>query len=115
MNMVYLLTKKDVEEICHEILDQRISTFAADLMKEMAARIPSNRPRILMHNDSIELLACGVRLHNSLCQAGIKTIGDICKRSKLDFRKLPKFGHATMLELRTRLAANGLSLRGETP
>ena len=111
MKTVAIFSREDIEKICNELISKRIVEIARDYMKELECRIPPQGSKILNDNDSFELLTCSVRLHNILVRNEIKTIGDICSKTEMDFWKRAGFGRSCMLELKTRLAVNGLKLK----
>jgi hypothetical protein len=58
----------------------------------------------------LELSARGT---NSLQSAGITTVGDLCKQAPDDLLEIRNFGETVLVEVRNKLAKQGLRLRGE--
>ncbi len=107
---IKILTEKDVEDIAIRTVEKLIAKISDGIMSSMEDRLPDAGPKILNDSDGIDILACSVRLHNTLSRLGMKTIGDIRARSYWWFWNQACFGRATMLEFKTRLAVNGVKL-----
>jgi len=56
-----------------------------------------------------------VRTENCLRKAGISTIDELLLRSEEDLEAIPNLGRKGLNEIRDRLAAHGLALRGKEP
>ena len=66
-----------------------------------------------MENFPIEELELGVRSYNCLKRVGIETIGDLTSKSENELVAIPNFGRKSIEEVRSALAAHGLTLKGE--
>ena len=66
-----------------------------------------------MENFPIEELELGVRSYNCLKRVGIETIGDLTSKSETELAAIPNFGRKSIEEVARRLAAHGLTLKGE--
>ena len=61
----------------------------------------------------IEYLSLKKRALNSLKKAGVETIGQLISYSELDLMEFDKFGIVSLKDIKEKLAAVGLSLKGE--
>jgi DNA-directed RNA polymerase subunit alpha len=61
----------------------------------------------------IEDLELGVRSYNCLKREGIQTVGDLISKTEAELLNIPNFGKKSIDEVNDKLAARGLSLRGE--
>ena len=61
----------------------------------------------------IEDLELGVRSYNCLKREGIQTVGDLVSKTEDELLNIPNFGKKSIDEVNDKLAARGLSLRGE--
>jgi len=61
----------------------------------------------------IEDLELGVRSYNCLKREGIQTVGDLVSKTEAELLNIPNFGKKSIDEVKDKLAARGLSLRGE--
>jgi len=61
----------------------------------------------------IDDLDLGVRSLNCLKREGIETVGDLLAKSEQELMCIPNFGRKSLDEVRERLDANNLKLRGE--
>ncbi len=61
----------------------------------------------------IEDLELGVRSYNCLKREGIQTVGDLVSKTEAELLNIPNFGKKSIDEVNDKLAARGLSLRGE--
>jgi DNA-directed RNA polymerase subunit alpha len=61
----------------------------------------------------IEELELGVRSYNCLKREGIQTVGDLISKTEAELLNIPNFGKKSIDEVNDKLAARGLSLRGE--
>ncbi len=75
-------------------------------------KAPKEDPPIL-EQPLIEL-DCNLRTYNRLKKQGIVTIGQLCDRTALGLIRIQGFGQGGLLEVRQRLAAKGLRLKGES-
>jgi len=58
-------------------------------------------------------LGLGTRASKMVLAFGIQTAGDLAKRSSKDLLEARNFGETSLREVREKLAAIGLKLRGE--
>ena len=61
----------------------------------------------------IEDLELGVRSYNCHKREGIQTLGDLVSKTEDELLNIPNFGKKSIDEVNDKLAARGLSLRGE--
>jgi len=61
----------------------------------------------------IEDLELGVRSYNCLKREGIQTVGDLVSKTEAELLNIPNFGKKSIDEVKEKLSARGLSLRGE--
>lgn len=61
-------------------------------------------------SQSIVELGLSMRTENCLANAGIKTIGDLTRQTRLEICRIEQFGRKTLLEIEEGLAEFGLSL-----
>jgi DNA-directed RNA polymerase subunit alpha len=88
---------------------ERIEGFG-EAAAEAAAEAPAAHG---MENFPIEELELGVRSYNCLKRVGIETIGDLTSKSETELVAIPNFGRKSIEEVRSALAAHGLTLKGE--
>ena len=86
-----------------------METEAADLALELTR--PSKRSDL--DDTLIEELELGVRSYNCLKREGIQTVGDLVSKTEAELLNIPNFGKKSIDEVNDKLAARGLSLRGE--
>lgn len=65
------------------------------------------------YNMSVEQLDLSVRTMNCLRHAGITTVGEVIEKGEKELMGLRNFGHKSLVELRERFDAMGLSLAEE--
>jgi DNA-directed RNA polymerase subunit alpha len=65
------------------------------------------------YNMPVEQLDLSVRTMNCLRHAGITTIGEVIEKGEKELMGLRNFGHKSLVELRERFGAMGLSLANE--
>lgn len=94
-----LLTRESYDEVLREI-DFAMRGFPS-----------GSNPSLLAPVSYLEL---STRVRNSLTNLGIVTIEQLCGTSPTELLKAPRFGYSCLEEVRKRLAARGLALRGET-
>ena len=61
----------------------------------------------------IEELELGVRSYNCLKREGIQTVGDLISKTEAELLNIPNFGKKSIDEVKEKLTARGLGLRGE--
>ncbi len=61
----------------------------------------------------IEELELGVRSYNCLKREGIQTVGDLVSKSEAELLNIPNFGKKSIDEVKEKLGARGLALRGD--
>jgi DNA-directed RNA polymerase subunit alpha len=61
----------------------------------------------------IEELELGVRSYNCLKREGIQTVGDLISKTEAELLNIPNFGKKSIDEVKEKLDARGLGLRGE--
>lgn len=61
----------------------------------------------------IEELELGVRSYNCLKREGIQTVGDLISKTEAELLNIPNFGKKSIDEVKEKLIARGLGLRGE--
>lgn len=67
------------------------------------------------YNMPVEQLDLSVRTMNCLRHAGITTVGEVIEKGEKELMGLRNFGHKSLVELRERFDAMGLSLAEEEP
>ena len=101
-----------------EILVDRLSMFTdpdrtrtpEDYMLDSVGVMPAPGG---MDEVLIEDLELGVRSYNCLKREGIQTVGDLVSKTEAELLNIPNFGKKSIDEVNDKLAARGLSLRGE--
>jgi DNA-directed RNA polymerase subunit alpha len=101
-----------------EILVDRLSMFTdpdrtrtpEDYMLDSVGVTPASGG---MDEVLIEDLELGVRSYNCLKREGIQTVGDLVSKTEDELLNIPNFGKKSIDEVNDKLAARGLSLRGE--
>ena len=63
----------------------------------------------------VHMFDATVRTRIVLQRAGIRTLGDLVKRSEQEIRSLPKFAETVLEDIRSILAQTGLQLRRTDP
>jgi DNA-directed RNA polymerase subunit alpha len=61
----------------------------------------------------IEELELGVRSYNCLKRAGVQTVGDLVRKTRLELNSIPNFGQKSIEEVIETLRARGLDLQPE--
>ncbi len=61
----------------------------------------------------IEELELGVRSYNCLKREGIQTVGDLISKTEAELLNIPNFGKKSIDEVKEKLTARSLGLRGE--
>jgi len=89
---------------------QGVGSFG-DESAEVASVVEPKRPTVA--DELIEELELGVRSYNCLKREGIQTIGDLLSRTEAELLNIPNFGKKSIDEVREKLVARGLELRGE--
>ena len=56
-------------------------------------------------------LGLTIRAINALLNNGFRTVGDVVAMTEVDLTRLPRFGPATLADIKTKLSARGLALR----
>jgi DNA-directed RNA polymerase alpha subunit len=59
----------------------------------------------------LSVLGLNIRATNALLNNGFKTVGDIVAMTEVDLAKLPRFGPATLADIKAKLSHQGLALR----
>lgn len=94
--------------------DDLTTIFLADIEGERAEEEDKGgegpEPEDDMLIDDLDL---GVRSLNCLKREGIETVGDLLAKSEQELMCIPNFGRKSLDEVRERLEANNLKLRGE--
>ena|SRR5207249_3687680 len=82
------------------------------LIEVEIAAPPVIDPRVSPVTD-VELVELDLprKLHNLLRQEGIRTVGELARRSETDLRRLPGLGEASLREVRHALGPLGVTLR----
>jgi DNA-directed RNA polymerase subunit alpha len=99
-----------------QILDDYVRLFF-DVSENKVVR-PEAQPGLLNAMDAkpwdarIEELDFSVRTYNCLKKANIQTIGDLVQTTEDDLMNIRNFGRKSLLEVRDKLAAFGLTLAG---
>lgn len=94
--------------------DDLTAIFLADVEEERAEEEDKGgegpEPEDDMLIDDLDL---GVRSLNCLKREGIETVSDLLAKSEQELMCIPNFGRKSLEEVRERLEANNLKLRGE--
>jgi len=81
-------------------------------------RYPKDEPasgevRPIQSTDWIDRLSINTRIHNALCQEGIKTVGQVVKFTGPELLRLPNLSLGSLAVLKAALAEHGIHLAGE--
>jgi DNA-directed RNA polymerase subunit alpha len=94
--------------------DDLTDIFLADLDEDRYGEEDEGPARAEPEDDMlIDDLDLGVRSLNCLKREGIETVGDLLAKSEQELMCIPNFGRKSLDEVRERLEANDLRLRGE--
>jgi len=94
--------------------DDLTDIFLADLDEDRYGEEDEGSARAEPEDDMlIDDLDLGVRSLNCLKREGIETVGDLLAKSEQELMCIPNFGRKSLDEVRERLEANDLRLRGE--
>ena len=63
-------------------------------------------PRTRLYDESISILNPSIRVEKGLAKIGVKTIGDLMKKSEFELLQIPNFGRTCMRELKAKLWSN---------
>lgn len=61
----------------------------------------------------VQLLGLTVRAEGELLDGGVRTVEELCLKSANDLLRLPRLGRVSLKNIRERLAAHNLKLRGD--
>lgn len=61
----------------------------------------------------LETLALSPRARNALAAASVRTVAELCNRTREELLRLPSFGRTSLNEVTAALAARGLSLHSD--
>ncbi len=111
------ITAADAISSAAKILDRYLHYFFDFKEREEEERreeeeAEKTRNRALEYR--IEDLDFSVRTYNCLKKEGINTIAELVQRTESDLMSIRNFGKKSLLEVKQKLAQNGLSLRQET-
>jgi DNA-directed RNA polymerase alpha subunit len=101
---------------------ERLSKTLIAALEHVSAKI-GYIPKIEVPREILELpienwdfdLDLSVRVCNCLLNGKVKTIGDLLSKTAEDLLKLRSFGKTCLQDVREKLGAKGLALRGEPP
>lgn len=114
---IEILTRSQIVEIVREnvlqIIAQEVKKAAAEAARKLAMSIPKKGTQILVPSDSISELGLGVRASNLLWAANISTIEKLTDKTERELRNMRAMGMHTLMDIKTRLALHGYSLREE--
>lgn len=114
---IEILTRSQIVEIVREnvlqIIAQEVKKATAEAARKLAMSIPKEGTQILASSDSISELGLGVRANNLLWAANISTIEKLTAKSERELRNMRAMGMHTLMDIKTRLALHGYSLREE--
>lgn len=79
--------------------------------RESLLQITPEDEKALLYERSVIELDLSLRARKAMESLGIKTIGDLVKRSQTELTGVKNFGETSLKEVKTRLAALGLSLK----
>jgi DNA-directed RNA polymerase subunit alpha len=78
-----------------------------------AGEVPESMLHLL--DKPLRSLKLAVRVENALFHADVKHVGAVVTKSEADLLEIKKFGRTGLYELKTALAAHGLSIGMEAP
>lgn len=114
---IEILTRAQIVEIVQEtvlqLVTQNAKRAAAEAAQKLALSIPSQGRQVLSLAASISELGLGVRASNLLWSANIGTIEKLTAKSERELRNMRAMGMHTLMDIKTRLALHGYSLREE--
>jgi hypothetical protein len=76
-----------------------------------ALQLQEGPPRPLVDEDSIDMLGLPAPVCSRLNSQGVRTVADLCSRTRADLVAIPAFGAGALGRVVGRLAAHGRSLR----
>ena len=79
--------------------------------RESLLQITPEDEKALLYERSVVELDLSLRSRKAMESLGIRTIGELVQRTSLDLGQVRNFGETSLKEVKTRLAALGLSLR----
>lgn len=108
MSKVRNLGRKSLEEILSKLKDLGLSLKESDEENDDTGEVTGET----VTDMPIEELEFSVRTYNCLTRAGIKTLGDICKKTPEDMMKVRNLGRKSLEEVLAKIKEYGLSLAG---
>jgi DNA-directed RNA polymerase subunit alpha len=63
----------------------------------------------------LSVLGLNIRATNALLNNGLSTVGDVLAKTEIELWQLPGVGPGTMMEIKAKLSARGLTLRPGPP
>jgi DNA-directed RNA polymerase alpha subunit len=71
----------------------------------------AERQKELLDKPAVEVLDLSLRARRGLFKLGITTISQLLERTEIDLLRIKNLGEATLGEIKTKLAAEGFSLK----
>lgn len=114
---IEILTRSQIVEIVQEtvlqIVTQEAKRAAVEAARKLESSIPRQGRQVLSLADSISELGLGVRASNLLWNANISTLEKLTAKSERELRNMRAMGMHTIMDIKTRLALHGYTLREE--